>query len=103
MCHPIKKSRCHFGITKDRDPFSELKIGCDNNACLLIKLAGRSADAAKEIKSLIGKSSTEVANGVQLIKETGEALAKISEHVTEIDEHIDTISQGAEEQLTGIQ
>lgn len=67
------------------------------------ELAGRSADAAKEIKSLIGKSSTEVANGVQLVKETGEALAKISEHVTEIDERIDTISQGAEEQLTGIQ
>lgn len=67
------------------------------------ELAGRSADAAKQIKDLIGKSSTEVANGVQLVKETGEALAKISEHVTEIDERIDTISTGAEEQLTGIQ
>lgn len=67
------------------------------------ELAGRSADAAKEIKSLISKSSTEVENGVQLVKETGQALAKISEHVTEIDERIDTISQGAEEQLTGIQ
>ncbi|MBO6920454.1 MAG: HAMP domain-containing protein [Rhizobiaceae bacterium] len=67
------------------------------------ELAQRSASAAKEIKDLINKSGAEVSNGVGLVKQTGEALAKISEHVTKIDAQIETISQGAEEQLTGIQ
>lgn len=67
------------------------------------ELAQRSANAAKEIKELITKSGDEVANGVQLVQRTGVALAKISEHVTEIDAQIETISQGAAEQLSGIQ
>jgi methyl-accepting chemotaxis protein len=67
------------------------------------ELAQRSANAAKEIKDLITKSGIEVANGVQLVQQTGVALAKISEHVTEIDAQIETISQGAAEQLSGIQ
>lgn len=67
------------------------------------ELAQRSATAAKEIKDLISKSAGEVANGVQLVQETGEALAKISDHVSEIDTQINTISQGASEQLVGIQ
>lgn len=67
------------------------------------ELAGRSAGAAKEIKELINKSGSEVSKGVDLVQQTGQALAKISTHVTEIDQRIDTISQGAAEQLTGIQ
>jgi methyl-accepting chemotaxis protein len=67
------------------------------------ELAQRSATAAKEIKDLISKSAGEVANGVQLVQQTGEALAKISDHVSEIDTEIGTISQGASEQLAGIQ
>ncbi|MEP2978200.1 MAG: methyl-accepting chemotaxis protein [Lentilitoribacter sp.] len=67
------------------------------------ELAQRSASAAKEIKELINKSGQEVSNGVGLVKQTGEALAKISQHVAKIDTQIATISQGAEEQLTGIE
>lgn len=67
------------------------------------ELAQRSASAAKEIKDLITKSGQEVSNGVGLVKQTGDALAKISEHVAKIDSQIATISSGAEEQLTGIQ
>lgn len=67
------------------------------------ELAQRSAGAAKEIKDLISKSGHEVANGVQLVQETGEVLAKIAEHVADIDSQISTISDGASEQLTGIQ
>lgn len=67
------------------------------------ELAQRSASAAKEIKGLITKSGEEVANGVKLVQQTGEALEKISTHVATIDSQIVTISQGAAEQLTGIQ
>ena len=67
------------------------------------ELAQRSASAAKEIKELITKSGDEVANGVQLVQQTGEVLEKISTHVATIDSQIGTISQGAAEQLTGIQ
>lgn len=67
------------------------------------ELAQRSASAAKEIKDLISKSGVEVSNGVQLVQETGQVLAKISEHVADIDSQISTISEGATEQLTGIQ
>ncbi|MEG7691853.1 methyl-accepting chemotaxis protein, partial [Listeria monocytogenes] len=48
-------------------------------------LAQRSADAAKEIKALISASSAQVASGVRLVGETGQALAGIVERVTEID------------------
>ncbi len=40
-------------------------------------LAQRSADAAKEIKSLISTSSAQVAEGAQLVAETGKALQRI--------------------------
>jgi methyl-accepting chemotaxis protein len=40
------------------------------------ELAGRSANAAKEIKTLIETSSTQVGTGVTLVNETGTALAR---------------------------
>jgi methyl-accepting chemotaxis protein len=67
------------------------------------ELAGRSAEAAKQIKVLISASENEVSNGVRLVKGAGEALEKISKHVTEIDDRIGDISKGASEQLEGIQ
>lgn len=66
------------------------------------ELAQRSAGAAKEIKDLINKSNDKVATGVELVQKTGDALTKISGHVTEIDARIETISKGALEQLNGI-
>jgi methyl-accepting chemotaxis protein len=66
------------------------------------ELAQRSANAAKEIKALIQNSSTEVAGGVNLVRETGDALRTIGGLITEINAHMDAISQSAKEQSTGL-
>ncbi|MES5097241.1 methyl-accepting chemotaxis protein [Agrobacterium sp. BA1120] len=66
------------------------------------ELAQRSAKAAKEIKELIGKSSTEVENGVNLVKQTGDALKTIERHVTVMNEHMGAIASSAQEQATGL-
>ena len=39
MLYSVQKRRCHLGIAKDRHPFPELQICCDDDAGLLIKLA----------------------------------------------------------------
>ena len=66
------------------------------------ELAQRSAQAAKEIKTLIQNSSSEVASGVQLVRDTGEALNKIVRFIAEINMHMDAISISAREQSTGL-
>lgn len=65
-------------------------------------LAQRSADAAKEIKTLINNASTEVLKGVQLVDATGEALRKIDVLVNQIDGNIDKIASAANEQTEGL-
>lgn len=67
------------------------------------ELAQRSATAAKEIQALIDRSTSEISNGVDLVKRTGEALVGIATHVTNINGQISSIATGTEEQLTGIQ
>jgi methyl-accepting chemotaxis protein len=67
------------------------------------ELAQRSAEAAKEIKDLIDKSTDEVENGVDLVKATGDALTTIATHVTDINEHIESIAKAAREQSIGLQ
>ena len=49
-------------------------------------LAQRSAEAAKEIKSLISASTAQVGQGVQLVAETGKALERIVAKVAEIND-----------------
>jgi methyl-accepting chemotaxis protein len=66
------------------------------------ELAQRSASAAKDIKDLITKSGEEVASGVQLVNETGDALGTISEQVAAINDHIASIATAAREQTTGL-
>lgn len=66
------------------------------------ELAGRSADAAKNIKSLIIKSTSEVDNGVDLVTATGEALNTISDHVSKINATIGSIANASAEQLVAI-
>ena len=61
-------------------------------------LAQRSADAAREIKALISESERQVARGVQLVGQTGEALRSIVERVAEIDGVIGSISSSSHEQ-----
>jgi methyl-accepting chemotaxis protein len=62
------------------------------------ELALRSANAAKDIKALISKSGQEVANGVQLVTQTGTALTQIATHVAEIADQIQSIAIAAREQ-----
>ena len=65
-------------------------------------LAQRSAEAAKEIKTLIASSSAQVEKGVRLVDETGRALAGIVERVAEIDGLIGEIASSAQEQSSGL-
>lgn len=66
------------------------------------ELAGRSANAAKEIKALIDTSSSQVETGVSLVNETGESLMAIEEFVASIDQVIQSIVTGANEQSTAL-
>jgi methyl-accepting chemotaxis protein len=66
-------------------------------------LAQRSAEAAKEIKGLISDSTARVGEGVQLVGETGEALARISAEVSRITELMGEISASAQEQALGLE
>ena len=65
-------------------------------------LAQRSAEAAKEIKTLITTSGQEVAQGVRLVNETGAALAAIAVKVAEMDALVSEIAASAQEQATGL-
>lgn len=66
------------------------------------ELAQRSANAAKDIKDLISKSSQEVESGVRLVRETGRALEAIALDVSEVNEMIQGISRAAGEQAVGL-
>ncbi len=63
-------------------------------------LAQRSAGAAKEIKSLISRSSIEVSNGVELVEATERAFDRIKEQISTIDGGIAAIASQAVEQST---
>ncbi|WP_369058490.1 methyl-accepting chemotaxis protein [Caulobacter sp. 73W] len=65
-------------------------------------LAQRSADAAKEIKTLISSSTQQVAAGVDLVGQTGEALQRIVSRVGEIDNLVGEIASSAKEQSSGL-
>ncbi len=65
-------------------------------------LAQRSADAAKEIKTLISTSTAQVGAGVDLVGQTGEALRRIVEQVASIDNLVNEIAASASEQSTGL-
>ena len=65
-------------------------------------LAQRSADAAKEIKTLIQASSTQVASGVDLVGQAGKALGRIAQQVADINAIVADIAASAKEQATGL-
>jgi methyl-accepting chemotaxis protein len=65
-------------------------------------LAQRSAAAAKEIKTLIAASSTQVDSGVTLVGETGTALGRIVEQVAKLNVLIAEIAASAQEQASGL-
>lgn len=66
------------------------------------ELAQRSANAAKEIKTLITASGEQVASGVRLVGDTGSVLETIVGEVQEIDVHVQSIVESAREQMMGL-
>ncbi|WMJ07577.1 PAS domain-containing methyl-accepting chemotaxis protein [Nitrosomonas sp. sh817] len=66
-------------------------------------LAGRSADSAKQIKTLINDSVAKVEKGTSLVNESGEALRKITESVKKISSIVAEISESCQEQANGIE
>ena len=67
------------------------------------ELAQRAAGAAKDIKSLITRSSDEVKTGSRLVQATGEALGRIGGDVLRMHEHMASIVTAAREQTSGLQ
>ncbi len=66
------------------------------------ELAQRSAQAAKEIKSLINTSNDHVKSGVSLVGETGKALEEIVVQVQQVDGNVNAIVEASREQATGL-
>lgn len=66
------------------------------------ELAGRTANAAKEIKTLIDTSAAQVETGVSLVNDTGTALVEIEGNVSTINDVIHAIVKGAHEQSTAL-
>ncbi|MCM2294237.1 methyl-accepting chemotaxis protein [Allorhizobium sp. BGMRC 0089] len=65
-------------------------------------LAGRAADAARNIKQLVGKSNDEVRTGVDLVTAAGDALNRIGDDVLRINDHVKSIVTSAREQSIGL-
>jgi methyl-accepting chemotaxis protein len=65
-------------------------------------LAQRSAEAAKEIKSLINDSVERVAAGASLVGEAGKTMDSVVEQVRRVAEMINAISSASAEQDAGI-
>ena len=65
-------------------------------------LAGRSAEAAKEIKGLISTSVSKVQSGTQLVTDTGTTMQEIVQSVRSVVDVIGEITAAASEQSTGI-
>lgn len=66
------------------------------------ELAQRSANAAKEIKTLIQNSTAQVENGVQLVHGTGETLVEIGSLIQTINDHMDAIADYSRDQSSGL-
>jgi len=65
-------------------------------------LAQRSADAAKEIKTLISMSSQQVVKGAALVGETGNALQRIVAQVLTINDVVSNIAASTQEQAMAL-
>jgi len=65
-------------------------------------LAGRSATAAKEIKTLVIDTVQRVEQGTQLVNKSGEELQEIVASINKVAEAVTEISNSAQEQAAGI-
>ncbi|MGC6389178.1 methyl-accepting chemotaxis protein [Ewingella sp. S1.OA.A_B6] len=66
-------------------------------------LAQRSANAAKEIESLINDSVTRISTGTELVSRAGASMEGIVQSVTHVSQLIDEISTSSTEQSQGIE
>jgi methyl-accepting chemotaxis protein len=65
-------------------------------------LAQRSAEAAKDIKTLISTSTVQIGGGVSLVESSGDALRQIVGEVSAVSDLVNQIAEAAEKQATGI-
>ncbi len=65
-------------------------------------LAGRSADAAKEIKSLIGASVAKVEIGARQVDDAGASMGEIVSQVQDVSQMISELARASSEQSTGV-
>jgi methyl-accepting chemotaxis protein len=65
-------------------------------------LAGRSADAAKQIKILIGDSVERVEQGAALVDKAGATMADVVESIRRVADIVGEISAASSEQSTGV-
>jgi methyl-accepting chemotaxis protein len=66
------------------------------------ELASRSANAAREIKTLVTESSEQVGSGVALVNRTGDALTDIEAKVQHVGQLIDAVVTSSIEQSSAI-
>ncbi|UJD92438.1 HAMP domain-containing protein (plasmid) [Rahnella aquatilis] len=66
-------------------------------------LAQRSANAAKEIESLINESVDRIGTGTELVTKAGNSMEDIVQSVTHVSQIIDEISTSSNEQRQGIE
>ncbi|SCX03510.1 Aspartate chemoreceptor protein [Agrobacterium sp. DSM 25558] len=67
------------------------------------ELAQRSADAAREIKTLINQSTNEVGTGALLVQEAGQVLSDISTQIVVVSQHVETIATATADQASALQ
>lgn len=65
-------------------------------------LAGRSADAAKEIKHLIGESVQRVAQGTSLVAQAGATMDEVVTAIRQVSDLVGEISAASKEQSQGV-
>jgi methyl-accepting chemotaxis protein len=65
-------------------------------------LAQRSSEAAKDIKSLIVNSTTQVQDGVDLVNRAGQSLEEIVQSIKQVASIVSEIASASAEQSTGI-
>ncbi|WP_136255295.1 methyl-accepting chemotaxis protein [Onishia niordana] len=66
-------------------------------------LAGRSASAAKEIKTLIDASVVQVKQGSTLVEQAGQTMQEVVDSVKRVTDIMDEISAASQEQSDGIE
>ncbi|MEM9623336.1 MAG: methyl-accepting chemotaxis protein, partial [Pseudomonadota bacterium] len=65
------------------------------------QLAQRSADAAKQIKELIGHTVSKIERGSHLVNKSGDSLTEISESIEEVGQMMTVIAESSSEQSIG--